>query len=143
MVDLPIPLYAALAHSGRILSVDDQSVVKDLASLAGTGGSAFLPFMLSGVLAPGDVGAYAKLRRLILRVPHDGAVTVKVTPWRDGLDTGQTITRTLAASDNPTVTAPQDVTGSVFQEKIELSSFDAPASVGAGEIVMIPRRSTR
>ena len=140
---MAIATYGAQAHGGKIVSLDDQAVVKDLAALDGTGGNAYAPFMLSGILSPGEVGGYAKLRRLILRVPHDGAVTVRVTPWRDGLDTGQTIERVLGSTDNPTVVAPQDVTGSVFQEKVELSAFDGPASVGAGEIAMIPRRSVR
>jgi hypothetical protein len=140
---MAIPTFGVQAHGGKIISVDDQAVVKDLALLDGSGGNAYAPYLLSGLMSPGEVGGYAKLRQCVLRVPHEGAVTVKVTPWRDGLDTGQIITRALALGDNPTVVAPQNVTGSVFQEKVELSAFDAPASVGAGELLMVARRSTR
>lgn len=140
---MAIPTFGVQAHGGKIISLDDQSVVKDLAALAGTGGNAYAPYMVSGVIAPGSVGGYARLRRLQQRVPHDGAVTVTVTPWRGGQDTGQTITRDLAIGDNPTVVTPFDVTGSVFQFKVVLSAFDAEASVGAGEFVAIPRRTQR
>lgn len=140
---MPIPLFGAQAHGGKIISLDDPAVVKDLANLDGTGGNAYAPYLVSGVVSGDGPGGYGTFRRLIQRVPHDGAVTVKLTPRRDGQDTGQTITRPLAGGDNPTVVAPFSVTGSVFQFKIELSAFDAPASLGSGELTIIRRRSTR
>jgi hypothetical protein len=140
---MALPLFAVQAHGGKLISLDDAAVVKDLAALDGTGGNAYAPYVVSGVVSGGGPGGYGTFRRVIQRVPHDGAVTVKVTPWRDGQDTGQTITRTLAAGANPTVVAPLSVTGSVFQFKVELSAFDAPASLGAGELTIIQRRGTR
>lgn len=140
---MAIPLFGAQAHGGKIISLDDQSVVKDRAALAGTGGSSYAPYVLSTLVVGRDLGGYARLRRLVQRVPHDGGVVVKVTPWRDGADTGRTITRTLVAADNPTVVAPLSETGSAFQVKIELSSFDAPASLGSGALTINPRRVTR
>lgn len=140
---MAIEFYAAMAEGGKIVSLDDQSVVKDLAAAAGTGGNAYIGYLVNVLMDPGNVGGYGRFRRLVQRIPHSGAVTVSITPWRDGSDTGQTITRALTASDNPTVVAPSSVTGSVFQSKISLSSFDAPAAIGAGELTVVPKRSTR
>lgn len=140
---MSIPTYGATAHGGKIISLDDQSVVKDLADATGTGGNAYIGYFLSGLFAVGGGQAYDKLRRMTQRVPHDGTVTVTVTPWRDGLDTGQTITRTLTPDDNPVIVVPLAVTGSHFQLRIALSSFDAPASLGSGSFRSIPRRSQR
>jgi hypothetical protein len=140
---MAIPVYAAQAHGGKIISVDDPAVVKDLAALDGTGGNSYAGYVLSTYLRGTDPVGYGTFRRLIQRVPHDGAVRVEVTPWRDGQDTGQTITRDLAVGDNPTVVAPASVTGGVFQVKVRLSNFDAPARLGEAEYVVIQRRSVR
>lgn len=140
---MSIPLYAAMAHGGKIVSLDDQSVMKDLAALAGTGGTAFTAYIVSTEYATPKAGGYGKLRRAIQRVPHDGSVSVAVTPWRDGSDTGQTITKSLGPSDNRSVVAPLNVTGSSFQIKVALSTFDAAAALGAGELTLIRKRTVR
>lgn len=137
---MAIPIFAAQAQGGKILSLDDQAVVKDLANLDGTGGTAYTCFMRT---TPFQSSGYAHLRRLIQSIPHDGAVTVTVTPWRDDLETGQTITRTLAGGDTTELTFPLSVTGSQFHVKLSLSGFDAAASVGRGELTVMPRRSQR
>lgn len=137
---MAINLWGAQAGGGKIIQLDDQALVKDLAALAGTGGNSYTAFVLSGAFTD---AAYGKLRRLTQSVPHDGAVTVTVTPWRDGQDTGQTMSRPLAIADNPTVVVPLSVTGDNFQLYVALSGFDAPASLGAGEIATVPRRSQR
>lgn len=140
---MAIPLYAAQAHGGKIISLDDQTVVKDLASAAGAGGNSYVAYVLSTLLPGSVVGGWSRLRRFVQRIIHDGAVTVAVTPWRDGSDTGQTIERDLETGDNPTVVADLAATGGVFQVKVELSDFDAPASLGEGAVTIIPRRSVR
>lgn len=140
---MALPCYSAQAHGGKIISLDDPAVVKDLAALNGTGGNAYVGYVLSTMLPDGSPTGYGTLRRVTQRVAHDGAVTVKVTPWRDGQDTGQTITRALAIGDNPTVVAALAATGSVFQVKWELSAFDAPARLGSGEVTIVDRRSQR
>lgn len=140
---MAIEFYAAEAHGGNIISLDDQSVVRDLAALAGTGGTAYVGYLLGVLVDDGAPGGYARFRRVVQRVPHDGAVTVTVTPYRDGAETGQTIERILGASDNPMVTAPFAISGSVFQHKVTLSAFDAPAAIGVAEFTIIPRRSQR
>lgn len=140
---MAILLYGCLAHGGKLVSLDDSAVVKDLAGADGSGGNSFAPYAVSQPLPPERLGGYAHFRRMVQRVPHDGAVTVKVTPWRDGADTGQQITRALSSMDQPVVDAPLSVTGSVFQVRVELSAFDAPASLGAGEYTIHPRRGAR
>jgi len=140
---MAIPLFAAQAHGGKIISLDDRAVVKDLANLDGTGGNAYAGYVLSTFLPGADPGGYGRFRRLTQRVLHDGAVRVEVTPWRDGQDTGQTITRDLAIADNPTVVAPASVTGSVFQVKVRVSNFDAPARLGTAEYEVLQHRGQR
>lgn len=140
---MAIPLYAAQAHGGKLIELDAQSVVKDLAAADGTGGNAYAAFVLGALVDDGHAGGFGHLRRIIQRVTHDGAVTVKVTPYRDGNETGQVIQRTLGASDNPTVVAPVNQSGSTFQIRLELSAFDAVAALGSGEFTIIPRRSHR
>ena len=137
---MAIPLFGVQAQGGEIWSLDDQSVVMDGAALAGTGGSAYACTMLG---VPFFAGGYARLRRLIQSISHDGAVTVAVTPWRDDQDTGQTITRSLTGDLDESVTVPLAVTGSSFQLAISLTAFDAAAEVGAGEVTAIPRRTQR
>lgn len=140
---MPIPLWGAQAAGGKLVTLDDDAVVKDLTALAGTGGNSYSPYLITAPVGQGKGAGYAKVRRIVQRVPHDGAVTVTVTPWVDGADTGQTITRTLAASDNATVTAPLAKLGGVFAFKITLAAFDAPASLGSGDFTIIPLRSQR
>ena len=137
---MAIPLFGVMAQGGKILSLDDQAVVKDLAALNGTGGSTYVPTMRT---VPFGAAQYNRLRRLVQALPHDGALTVTFTPWRDDQDTGQTITRTLAIGEANTVTVPFAVTGSTFQIELEVTSFGAAAEIGSGEVTLIPRRTQR
>jgi len=138
---MAIPLFAASASGGVITSMDDSAVVKDGAALAGTGGTAYAPTLKSGLIAPGQ--GYGTLRRLLQHVPHDGAVTVTVTAFRDGQEVGGPITRTLAAGDVGRAVAPLLASGNAFQVQVALSSFDAPAELGAAEVTVVGRRSQR
>ena len=138
-----IQTYAVQADGGNIVSLDDQSVQKDLAALDGTGGSAFEAFILSTSFDDGGGGWWNTIRRAIQDVPHSGGVTVSVRPYRDGFDTGQTITRALVISDNPTVTVPLFYPGTVFQVRIGLTLFDAVAGLGVGAVAVVARRAQR
>ena len=140
---MSIALYAVQADGGKIVSLDDQLVVKDLAALDASGGTAYTCSVLSTPFDDGDTGGWASLRRMIQDVPHDGAVTVVCTPHRDGLDTGQSITRTLTSADNSTIVVPFDVKGTAFQLNVALSVFDAAAGLGIADATLIPRRSQR
>lgn len=136
-----IPLYGAMAHGGKIISLDDPSVVKDGAALNGSGGSAYAPYIVPAPIGAG--GGWATLRRADLRVAHDGAVTVTVTPRKDGQDTGNIITRVLSVSDQPEVEVPFFEGGSEFHMTIALSAFTAPAALGPATIWVVPRRTNR
>lgn len=137
---MAIPLYGAASSGGVIYSMDDSAVVKDGAALAGTGGTAYTGTLKSG----GLLGAgYGTLRKIQQHVPHNGAVTVTVTPFRDGNELAQPIARTLATGDAGYVVAPFLAAGTEVQVQVALSAFDAPAELGAAEITVIRRRSQR
>jgi hypothetical protein len=140
---MAIPFYGVEAHSAQVIMLDDESVVKDQAVLAGTGGNAYACFVLSTVFDRGLDGGYSRFRRAVQHVHADGAVTVDVTPYRDQQETGSTIQETLATGANPVVTAPMSETGTNFQVKVSLSVFDAAAELGKAQQYVIPRRSAR
>ena len=139
---MALPLYAVEAHGGQVITLDDESVVKDQTSLAGSGGTAYVAFVLSTIF---DLlaGGYSTFRRSVQHVHADGAVTVDITPYRDQQESGSSITRVLAVGDNPVVVAPHFESGTNFQVKVALSSFDAAAELGKAEQYVAPRRSIR
>ena len=123
---MSLPLYGVEAHSGQVITLDDESVVKDQASSSGSGGNAYVAFVLSTIF---DIlaGGYATFRRAVQHVHADGAVTVDITPYRDQQESGSSITRVLAIGANPIVVAPLLAHVSNFQVKGALSAFDDPA----------------
>lgn len=140
---MSIPFYAVEAHGGRVFTLDDEAVVADQAALAGTGGSAYSAYVLSTIFDTGRDGGYSTLRRAVQHVHADGAVTVVTTPYRDELESGSTVSRTLAIGDNPIVTAPLQEGGTNFQVKHTLSSFDAAVELGKALQYVVPRRTAR
>ncbi len=140
---MSLPLYGVLAESGKVISMDDESVVKDLAALAGTGGNAFAPYVLSTVFDNGLAGGLSKFRRSVQHVHTAGGVTVVMTPYRDQQESGNTISDTLAVGANPVVTAPVNESGSNFQVKIAVSSYTAAVELGKAEQWVVPRRADR
>ena len=78
--------------------VDDRSVWVDGADTDGTGGTAYEAYVLSAQFDDQPAVSYGTLRRLEQEVPHDGAVTVTMTPYQDGNAlTGQALDTTLGA----------------------------------------------
>ncbi len=140
---MSLPLYGVEAHTGQIISLDDESVVKDQAALAGTGGSAYAPFLLSTIFDRGLDGGYSKFRRAVQHVHAAGAVTVVTTPYRDQMESGSTVSKTLAIGDNPVIVAPISEAGTNFQVKHTLSVFDAAVELGKAQQYVLPRRSVR
>lgn len=140
---MSLPFYAAEADTGQIITLDDESVVKDQASLAGSGGNAYEGFVLSTIFDIGRDGGYSDFRRATQHVHADGAVTVTVTPYRDQQESGSTIARTLSTSSNPVVIAPLFESGTNFQVKVALSAFDAAVELGKAQQYVVPRRQTR
>ena len=140
---MALPLYGVLAGSGKVISMDDESVVNDLAALAGTGGNAITPYVLSTIFDGGLAGGFGKLRRSVQHVHTAGAVTVVTTPYRDQQESGNTISDTLAVGANPVVTSPFNEGGSNFQVKVTVSSYTAAVELGKAEQWVVPRRSDR
>lgn len=137
---MSIPLYGAEAQGPHIYALDDQALVVDGADLEGLGGSTYDCTMRT---VPFAASAYSRLRRLVQSIPHDGAVTVAITPWRDDSETGQTVSRVLASSDPHLITVPLSVTGSEFQLAIVVTGFESSVDVGTGQVTVTPRRSQR
>lgn len=140
---MPLPIYGCEAGGGRIITMDDEAVYKDLASAAGAGGNNYTPELMSTTFDVGRDGGYSKLRRLTQHAHHTTGVTVDQTPIRDEQDTGQTIQRVLATGANFVVIAPVSVTGTNFQHKVSLSAFTAAVELGKAQQWVIPRRSER
>ena len=140
---MSLPLYGVEAEGGRIVRLDDESVMNDLTALNGSGGTAVAPYVLSTIFDQGLDGGYAKFRRNVQHVHTDGGVTVVTTPYRDQQESGNTITDTLAVGASPIVTAPIDESGKNFQVKVAVSSYTAAVELGKGQQYVVPRRSVR
>ena len=140
---MSLPLYGMEAHGGQIITMDDESVMNDQAALAGTGGSAIVPYIVSSIFDLGIGGGYEKFRRNTQHVHTLGGVTVTQTPYRDEQDTGNSIADTLATGANPIVIAPFNESGSTFQVKVAISVYDAAVELGKSEQLVIPRRTQR
>jgi hypothetical protein len=140
---MALPLYGVEAHTGQVISLDDEAVVADQASVAGVGGDEYEPFIVSTIFDAGNDGGYSKLRRVIQHVHADGAVTVHVTAYRDDQESANMISRALALGDNPIVEAPLSESATNFRVKVALSSFDASAELGKARHYVVPKRSLR
>lgn len=138
-----IPLYGCQAGGGKIYSLDDPSVVKDGASVAGSGGSVYQPYFVTTKLGNQFDMGYNKLRRFQQHLEHAGSCTLVLTAVRDGAETGVPITRTLPAGAMGLVTAPMNATGSSFQIKLVLSAFSAEVTLGTADAFVIPKREWR
>ena len=136
-------MYGVEAHSGQVISLDDEAVVKDQTALAGTGGSAYTAFVLSTIFDEGLDGGYSTFRRAIQHVHADGGVTIVATPYRDQQESGSTISDTLAIGANPIVIAPVFESGTNFQVNHTVSLFDAAVELGKAQQYVVPRRSSR
>lgn len=139
---MAIPLYACVAHGGKIVQIDDPSVVRDMAAFDTSGGVRYLAFLLSARFKGAMRSGYGTLRRLVQRVFLRSGAVVNVTPWRDAQETTQTIGRVLPIDHPSLVIFPLSVLATEFQLKIEVSQFDAPIALGSGEIWVIPQDNT-
>ena len=140
---MALPLYAVEANSGQVLTLDDESVVKDQAALNGSGGNAYISFLLSTIFDIGLDGGYSDFRRAVQHVHTAGGVTVDITPYRDQQESGSSIQRVLTTGDNPVVIAPLFETGTNFQVRADLSVFDTAVELGKAQQYVVPRRTTR
>ncbi len=140
---MSIPLYGCLAEGPNIITMDDQSVQKDLAAENGTGGNTYAPFIVSTSFDNGLDGGYSHFRKHIQHVHADGAVTVTQTPYRDELEAGSGISDTLSTSSSFIVDARLSQHGTNFRIKIALSVFNAAVELGKALQYVVPRRSSR
>lgn len=138
-----IPLYGGQAGGGKIYSLDDPNVVTDGAALDGTGGTAFVPFLVSTSLLGALTLGFNALRRFFQRVAHDGTATFRFTPFRDGQQSGTGISRTVLLSDPGPINVPLNEPGSDFHMKIEVLTYSAPVALGDAGFIIVPGVTSR
>lgn len=138
-----IPIYAVSATGGKIISLDDPNTVNDLAAANGTGGTAFAPYLLSTPFRLERTLGWYDFRKFRQRVDCPSALTIVITPWRDGTDTGQMISRMFPVSAVDVTNTPLWVTGSDFQVKVAFSGYTRAFEVGNASASFVPRRHSR
>jgi hypothetical protein len=140
---MAIPIYAVTQAGGKIYSMDDAATVNDFAAVDGTGGTAFSPYLLSTLFPLKRTLGYYDFRKFRQRVDAPSALTIAVTPWRDGTDTGQVISRMFPVSAVDVTNTPLWVPGSDFQVKVAFSGYTRPFEVGNASASFVPRRHSR
>jgi len=138
-----IPSYVVMATGGKIVSMDDPATVNDLAAADGTGGTAPTIFLLSTFFPLKRTLGYYDFRKFRQRVDAPSALTITVTPWRDGFDTGQILTRVFPVSAVDVTSTSLWVTGSDFQVKVAFSGHTRAFEVGNASASFVPRRHSR
>jgi hypothetical protein len=136
---MAIPLYACQAHGGKIIQIDDPAVVRDFASIDTSGGVRYFARLLSTRFKGPVRAGYATLRRLVQRVFIRSTAVVVVTPWDDGQETTQTISRVLDLGHPSLVIFPLSRLATEFQLDIKVTTFDQPVGLGSGEIWIVPQ----
>lgn len=138
---MPIPLIGAQAHGGKLISLDDPAVPdRDGAALDGSGGVSYAPHLLS---SPLGLTGWNKLRRLVQYLHHTTGVTVKARAYRDGLDSGQEITRVFGIGAVGVATCPFDAAASDVQVRVELSGFTEEVQLDRAELWVVQKRRVR
>jgi hypothetical protein len=138
-----IPLYVVTQARGQIISLDDAQTVNDLAASDGTGGTLPSPFLLSTLFPLKRTLGWYDFRKFRQRVDAPSALTIQITPWRDGTDTGQVLSRTFPVSAVDVTNTPLMVSGSDFQVKLAFSGYTRPFEIGNASASFIPRRHSR
>jgi len=138
-----IPIYVVSQSGGRVYSLDDPLTVNDFAAVDGSGGSAYTPYLLSTQFPTEKTLGFYSLRKFRQRFDAPNGVTIAVTPWRDGLATGQTLTRTFATGAVGMTSTPLNYAASAFQLYLTLTGFTRPVELGNANVSMIRRRDTR
>lgn len=138
-----IPVYGVTSGRGQIVSLDDPQTVNDLADVNGNGGTLPTIFLLSTLFKLERTLGWYDFRKFRQRVDAPSALTIAVTPWRDGSDTGQVISRTFAVTAVDVTSTSLWVPGSDFQVKVAFSGFTRPFEVGNASASFVPRRHSR
>lgn len=140
---MAIPIFAVSQVGGKVISLDDPATVNDLAAIDGTGGTPYVPFVLSTLFQLKRTLGWYDFRKFRQRFDSPSAATIMITPWRDGSDTGQTITRQFNVSAVGVTNTPLWISGSDFQVKIVLSNFTREVQLGNASASFVPRRHSR
>lgn len=138
-----IPIYAVTQTGGQIISFDDPATVNDFAAANGTGGTAFQPYIVSTPFPLKRTLGYYDFRKFRQRVDAPSALTITVSPWRDGTPTGQQLARTFAVTAVDVTSTSLWVTGSDFQVQVTFSAYSRPFEVGNASASFVPRRHSR
>jgi len=140
---MAIPIFGVTQGRGQIISLDDPATVNDLAAADGTGGTPPTIFLLSTLFPLKRTLGYYDFRKFRQRVDAPSALTINVTPWRDGTDTGQILSRTFPVSAVDVTSTPIWITGSDFQVKVAFSGHSRAFEVGNASASFVPRRHSR
>lgn len=138
-----IPIYGVSQVGGKIISLDDANTVNDLAAGDGTGGTTPTIFLLSTLFPLKRTLGWYDFRKFRQRVDAPSALTISITPWRDGTDTGQVLSRTFSVSAVDVTNTPLWVTGCDFQVKVAFSGHTRPFEVGNASASFVSRRHSR
>lgn len=138
-----IPVYGVTATGGKVVSLDDANTVNDLADVNGAGGTAPTIFLLSTLFPLKRTLGWYDFRKFRQRVDAPTSLTIAVTPWRDGTDTGQVLSRTFPVSAVDVTSTSLWVPGSDFQVKVAFSGHTRPFEVGNASASFVPRRHSR
>lgn len=147
-----IPIYCIAANTsfvpqvgmaGKVYSVDDPATVNDLAAVDGTGGTPYVPFILSTLFPLRRTLGWYDFRKFHQHADAPSACTITVMPWRDGNDSGQIIARVFPVTGVDITSTPIWLPGSDFQVKVSLSAFTREVQLGNASASFVPRRHSR
>lgn len=142
---MPIPLWGALAYGGKLMQLDDPSVGADSYVNANTNN----PYTATLTTSPFSAGpgTYSNLRRMVVNLESPATVSLSVQAMRDKQLSGTVITRSVLPIEARDVIIPQTVSGTEFQETVEVSGWPvttAPTtSLGVCSVLLVVRRSER
>lgn len=142
---MPLPLWAAMADGGKLYQLDDSSVGADK-YVSSSDYTAFTATLTMSPFTAGP-GTYSSLRKLVVDVETGAALTLTAQGLRDGVTSGDLITRTVSLGEAPSQILPLKVMGSEFQAQMELSGWAVTAtpaaSIGSASVTLVPRRGAR
>lgn len=138
-----IPFYACQAHGGKLLTLDDEGAITDLADSGGAGGTTFQPKFRSSRFSLPPGSSFWRLRRLAMYVAHASTATIVTQLVRDGMLDTASVTRNIAASDVPPLVVPLAGGGSSFQVEVTVTAFAGAVQFGESMLFPVARRSQR
>lgn len=133
---MAIPLYGAIANTGKIRQLDVRGTPDDY-----DGTVPIAPVLIGNPITPALSGGYARLRRLVqsgVQGTSDEALTC--TLWRDGAPEAFALTRDFPVGGALTV----PLSGGATQLQVQITMVGTPGTeLGSAELWSDPRRSLR